>query len=207
MNYRYSLSLPAMLVVLLFVGSVSAGCSIPSPPYVPKSPQEDIVMVEAYITQPNPVVAAPPSSLATVSGPTVYVTVTFAAATPPADRPIIIVLTELKGTTETVVDCGVWSDPSSTTYQLTGPVSEVGASIAVYAYLGEPGTDRAPNTGSYQITSLSAAAPNLFYDPEPAPVGGVVLPTNTLAILTPYIALAGLAAIVSAVIVVKKRRD
>jgi hypothetical protein len=38
-------------------------------------------------------------------------------------------------------------------------------------------------------------------------VGGVVVPTNTLAILSPYLALAGLIAAVSAVVVVKRRRD
>jgi Tol biopolymer transport system component len=40
----------------------------------------------------------------------------------------------------------------------------------------------------------------------PRPVGGVVIPTNKLEILTPYLALAGLAAAVSAVVVVKRRR-
>jgi hypothetical protein len=39
------------------------------------------------------------------------------------------------------------------------------------------------------------------------PVGGVLLPVNKLEILTPYLALAGLIAAVSAVVVVKKRRD
>jgi len=40
-----------------------------------------------------------------------------------------------------------------------------------------------------------------------AAVGGVVIPTNKLEILTPYLALAGLVIAVSAVVVVKKRRD
>ena len=40
-----------------------------------------------------------------------------------------------------------------------------------------------------------------------APVGGVVLPTNALAILAPFAALAGLIVAVSAVIAVKRRRD
>jgi len=39
------------------------------------------------------------------------------------------------------------------------------------------------------------------------PVGGVVIPTSKLEILTPYLALVGLVAAVSAVVVVKKRRD
>jgi len=41
----------------------------------------------------------------------------------------------------------------------------------------------------------------------PNAVGGVVMPTNTLAILSPYLAIAGLVVAVSAVVVVKKRRD
>jgi hypothetical protein len=39
------------------------------------------------------------------------------------------------------------------------------------------------------------------------PVGGVVMPTNTLAITAPYLALAGLVAVVSAVVAIKRRRD
>jgi hypothetical protein len=38
------------------------------------------------------------------------------------------------------------------------------------------------------------------------PVGGVVVPTNTLAILTPYLALAGLIAAISTIFVIKKRK-
>lgn len=39
------------------------------------------------------------------------------------------------------------------------------------------------------------------------PVGGVVMPANTLAITAPYLALAGIIIAISAVIVVKRRRD
>ena len=196
--------------MLLFVGSASATITcpaIPPGPYIPKSPEEDIVKVEAYIVQsPNPAVALPPSSLAGVIGPVVYVTVTFAAPTPTADQAIYILVTELQGTTETVVGCGIFSDPTSTTYQVEGYVNNVGASIAVYAWLGSVGgTDRWPNSGTQPITSLSAAAPNLFYDPEPAPVGGIAVPTNKLEILTPYLALVGLVIAVSAVVAVKRR--
>jgi hypothetical protein len=38
-------------------------------------------------------------------------------------------------------------------------------------------------------------------------VGGVALPINTLAILTPYLALAGIAAVISTVVVVKRRKE
>jgi hypothetical protein len=43
--------------------------------------------------------------------------------------------------------------------------------------------------------------------PTPRPVGGIVMPTNKLEILTPYLAVAGLVAIVSAVVLVKRRKD
>jgi hypothetical protein len=43
--------------------------------------------------------------------------------------------------------------------------------------------------------------------PELAPVGGISTPINKLEILTPYLALAGLMAVVSAVYVIKKRKD
>jgi hypothetical protein len=42
---------------------------------------------------------------------------------------------------------------------------------------------------------------------EVAPVGGVASPINKLTILTPYIALAGLIAVVSTVYVIKRRKD
>jgi hypothetical protein len=42
---------------------------------------------------------------------------------------------------------------------------------------------------------------------EPAPVGGVASPVNKLEILTPYLALAGLIALVSSVYVIKRRKD
>ncbi|MFC1505544.1 hypothetical protein ACFLQ6_00580 [Thermoproteota archaeon] len=63
--------------------------------------------------------------------------------------------------------------------------------------------------------STGSAAP-LFFNLEPVevtvnqivtPVGGVSSPVNKLAILTPYIALAGLIAVVSAVYVIKRRKD
>jgi len=39
------------------------------------------------------------------------------------------------------------------------------------------------------------------------PIGGITMPTNKLVILTPYIALAGLIAVVSTVYVIKRRKD
>ncbi|MCX6660729.1 MAG: hypothetical protein NTX81_10245 [Candidatus Bathyarchaeota archaeon] len=54
------------------------------------------------------------------------------------------------------------------------------------------------NTGYLLSTGYSSA---------PRPVGGVVTPTNKLDIVAPFAALAGLIVAVSAVVVVKKRRD
>jgi len=58
------------------------------------------------------------------------------------------------------------------------------------------GTFSNPSTYANYVIALRAS-----------PVGGVVMPTSKLEILTPYLALAGLVAIVSAVVAVKKRRD
>lgn len=60
--------------------------------------------------------------------------------------------------------------------------------------------------GARALTSTSEAAPNQFDDPD-GPVGGVVEPVNKLALATPFLALAGLIVAVSAVVVVKRRRD
>jgi len=77
-----------------------------------------------------------------------------------------------------------------------------------YAWLvGVSPTDRAPNTDFCQITSSSEAVPNLFYDPEPAPVGGAVMPANKLEILAPYLALTALAGAVTATVALRRKRD
>ena len=199
MNFRYGLLLPAMLVVLLLVGSVCAGAypAIPSPPYVPKSPEEDIVKIEAWITQP---------------GNYLWFTVTFAAVTPPTGQDIYIILTMLDGSTETVINYWIFSaGGGDATFNMGGTaLPSVDTPVAWYAWLGPPpGTDRAPNSGFYKITATSKTAPDVFSDPDPtfAPVGGVVVPTSKLEIVAPFAALAGLLVAVSAVVVVKRRRD
>jgi len=44
-------------------------------------------------------------------------------------------------------------------------------------------------------------------EPEPTPVGGITGPINKLEILTPYLALAGLIIVVSAIFIIGKRKD
>jgi len=84
-----------------------------------------------------------------------------------------------------------------------------------YAFMESSGV-----TTNLQLTRLEPASgfiteddvtgiiclPTFFFS-IPAPVGGVVIPTNKLEILTPYLALAGLIVAVSAVVAVKRRRD
>ena len=209
MNLRYGLLFPAMFVALLLVGSASAVVgfvcpdTIPSPPYNPKFPEEDIIKVEAYLEAPNS--PSPTGGYIVLS--VVRLTVTFAAPTPPTGQEIHIIATEFQGSTETVIGCsgGPVSPTTIITFQAHSASST--PNIMVYAWLGAVGaTDRAPNGGSYPITSLSAAAPNQFYDYE-GTVGGVVSPVNKLALATPFLALAGLIVAVSAVVAVKKRRD
>jgi hypothetical protein len=54
-----------------------------------------------------------------------------------------------------------------------------------------------PRTGYTNVVTITTCSP----------VGGVVAPTSKLEILAPYVGLAGLAVAVSAVVVVKKRKD
>jgi len=77
----------------------------------------------------------------------------------------------------------------------------VTAELGVTDGFGIPATLESVST---HFTVGGNGCPNL---PACRPVGGVVMPTNTLAITAPYLALAGLIVAVSAVVAVKKRRD
>ena len=94
---------------------------------------------------------------------------------------------------------------AKTTYTIDYPIATdiETAQIAVYAWLGpQPQTDRASNGGFY----IADRMVRQFDDPE-GTVGGVVEPTNKIALATPFLALAGLIIAVSAVVAVKRRRD
>ena len=73
--------------------------------------------------------------------------------------------------------------------------------VAVRDGVGFPATVESVST---HFTVGGEACPGLA---PCRPVGGVVMPTNTLVIAAPYLALAGLVAVVSAVVAVKRRRD
>jgi hypothetical protein len=77
----------------------------------------------------------------------------------------------------------------------------VTAELAVTGGVGTPATTESVST---HFTVGGNGCPNL---PVCRPVGGVVMPTNTLAITAPYLALAGLIVAVSAVVLVKRKRD
>jgi hypothetical protein len=206
----------------MLIGSVCAGtCNIPDPPYVPEFPEEDIIKVEAYIgtfttatttvaaTTENKITPVAQSLRPISTGPALVLTLTFAAPTPPADKVTLIVVTTLQGNppTEVVLRCEPILGTPVTTYTLYIPITngEIPA-IAVYASLVEVvNTDRAPNDGFYQITSMSSSDPNLFSDPD-FPVGGITVPVNKLEVLIPYIALAGLLIITISAIEIKKRK-
>jgi hypothetical protein len=185
-----------LLGTLIFV----AGCSIlpyavggvpiqiPPPPYIPKCPEEDILIVVAYIEQGTPNI--------------LHLTVTFAAATPPHDQLLVIYVTQLQGSTEVVI--GAYSNfgPPKTVHSFAVGLPEGNVDIALYAAVGTLQTDRWPNAGFQRITSLSGAAPNQFTDYDS--VGGVVLPTNTFLVLTPYLTVIGLVA--TAAVAIKRKR-
>jgi hypothetical protein len=211
MNQSYKLVILVLLVITMLIGSVSASCpDIPPSPYNPESPEEDIIKVEAYL---DPVSTKTTSTTTTVAhslrpiivGPTLHVKVTFAAPTPPPGKTLTILITQLQGVppSEIVLNCGGGSGPATTTYEFMMTVDNGSTNIAVYAWLNAPGTDRAPNTDFYSITSLTAADPNVFQDYEPAPVGGVASQTNKLEVIAPYLILAGLIITVSAIVIRK----
>ena len=64
----------------------------------------------------------------------------------------------------------------------------------------------AGGSGAHDLTPTMPEAGETDYQTIPSrPVGGLVMPTNKLEILTPYLALAGLVAVLSTVAVVRKR--
>jgi len=63
-----------------------------------------------------------------------------------------------------------------------------------------------PPTAIYSGAPLARPTSVDVEPPEKLPVSGLVMPVNKLEILTPYLALAGLIAASSAVVVVRKRR-
>ncbi|MEM3489348.1 MAG: hypothetical protein QXI59_07400 [Candidatus Bathyarchaeia archaeon] len=62
--------------------------------------------------------------------------------------------------------------------------------------------DLGPSEATWNTRTV-APAPT----PTPRPVGGIVAPANKLEILAPYLALAGLVTVISAVLVFGKRRQ
>lgn len=160
-------------------------------------------MVEAYLEQGAPGDA---NSL--------YLKLMFASPTPPAGQGLWILVTLLLGSPshETAWVSTRRVDPPTTTHNLIMPLPLGGSPvlIAVYAWLDTSNTDRAPNTGFYEVNVFSpgrripASNPNRFWDYDN--VGGVVLPTNTHMIIAPCLMLVGLAATTAAA-AVKKRRN
>jgi hypothetical protein len=178
-----------LMGVLLLVSPCSGiGVTIPPPPYIPKSPAEDIVMVQAYIEQGIPNI--------------LHLTVTLAAATPPTGQELWIIVTRLQGSpaTEVVIYLYTYNSAPKSTHSFTVPLVDGGnVDIALYAMVGVMATDRWPNTGFQRI----GARANQFTDYDS--VGGVVLPTNTFVILAPYLAVIGLVA--TTAVAVRKRRQ
>jgi hypothetical protein len=73
------------------------------------------------------------------------------------------------------------------------------SSSAGHSYYGEDGSGWTPETWEVMV--------RVEVDPIFTAVGGTVSPINKLTVLTPYLALAGLIAVASAVFVVRRRKD
>lgn len=72
------------------------------------------------------------------------------------------------------------------------------SSVAGRSYSGVPGFWNPQPGGNIMIRAVIECS---------APVGGVVMPVNKSLVLAPYLALAGLVAAVSAVVIVRKRHE
>ncbi len=95
-----------------------------------------------------------------------------------------------------------FSSPSTATYY----------PAAGYTFVRWEGYDLSIGDPSSQSTTIEAVGQNApvltaIYQSEATAVGGISIPTNKLEIVTPYIVLAGLIAVVSAVYVIKRRKD
>ena len=92
--------------------------------------------------------------------------------------------------------------------RLTPFLLRTGPRLAVYAWLGTAGTDRAPNGDFYQISSFRHELHRTSSTILRVAVGGVIIPTNKTEILAPFLAIAGIIAAVSTVeLVVRRRKD
>jgi hypothetical protein len=109
---------------------------------------------------------------------------------------------------------GAASTPGASSGRVTWTVTDI---VKAWIQGGQPNygfliKDAAEGTGDTWIWFSTREAteneqwPVLEVDwTPPNPVGGIVMPTNKLEILTPYLALAGLIIAVSAVVVIKRR--
>jgi|GEM_PF-2866939 len=109
----------------------------------------------------------------------------------------------LVATTTTDILGDLFQDLPPGIYTVTVPSSAGGAHYNEVLY-----KDYAPTTGTSVQIQLDTCSVNheFGFGPLP-PVGGVLLPVNKLEILSPYLALAGLIALISSAVIVKKRRD
>jgi len=90
-------------------------------------------------------------------------------------------------------------------------VIELDANVATFGWWFQNGGNPYPDGGMIMVGgSPSATVDSTFrtyLPPASASVGGVVSPVDKLAVLTPYLALIGLIAVVSAFYVIRRRRD
>jgi hypothetical protein len=90
-----------------------------------------------------------------------------------------------------------WGEVSLISGFLTNPCTAGTYSWAPTIIINERAAPINPRTGYSYVVTITVCSP----------VGGVVAPTSKLEILAPYVVLAGLAVAVSAVVVVKRRKD
>jgi hypothetical protein len=181
---------------------------------MPSSPHEDIVLL--YMSRSM--------EIGRVRG--IEANIVFASRT--ASENLAVLPTLLMGSPPTEKPALAWDfipityGPSATYYygwiivdERDLYVEDGHAFIAIYAWLPGAKTDRAPDTGMYRIKlapewqeftdPAETSPPPPPLRPPSYPVGGTFMYVNKLAILSPYLALIGLAAVVTVAVIKRKR--
>ena len=212
MRGLWKIVLPTIFLMLLLVAPAGAlpPPPIPSGPYSPQSPADDIVTVETAYLIPDDAINL--TFWIRMGSNTYPDTLNLLFTMEKTDLSEVVVYYwtgQVFGTLNTV-RVTFYVDPYPNDWKTDGGK----AFVAIYAWLTGSTTDRAPNTGFYPVSAYAESPPYDVFDDSNDPsqqpsnpyhyVGGEVFSANKLAVLSPYLALIGVAAV--AIVAFKRRR-
>ena len=203
------------LVFLAFLLVAPAGAVPPPPippgPYNPKSPAENIVTVEmAYLIPDDAINLTFWIRMGSNTWPDTLNLLFTMEKTDLSEVVVYYWTGQVFGTLNTV-RVSFYVSPYPDDWMNDGAK----AYVAIYAWLTQSQTDRAPNTDFYPISAyVNGGGPHDVFDdsndPQQVPsnpyhyVGGELYSANKLAVLSPYLALIGVVAV--AAVVIKRRK-